>query len=54
MGVAVTLEFSEWTLTKITGESVFNNLIDLQMFRCSGCTWKRKMTYSRYVLKMER
>ena len=45
-------------VTKITGESVLDNPIDLrvdlQMFQQTGCTWKRKMTYSRYVLKMER
>ena len=38
-------------VAKITGESVFNNLIDLQMFikQVEG-----KMSYSCYVLKMER
>ena len=41
-------------VTKITGESVLNNLIDLKDVQQTGCTWKRKMTYSRYVLKVER
>ena len=40
-------------VTKITGESVLNNVIDL---RCSvnSLYMERKMAYSRYVLKIER
>ena len=40
-------------VTKITGESVLNNLIDLQMFSKQVVHGIGKMTYSRYVIKME-